>query len=231
MTQDRMTQDRTLLIFDCDGVLVDSELLAHAAVAELLTRLGRPMTVDEALGLFAGKRLQDMLAAAEAALGGPIPAAIAEQAGRELLARLCDELQPVEGVRAAIAALPYRRCVASSSSPERIRISLETTGLAPLFGNVFSAEQVANGKPAPDLFLLAAGSLGASPADCIVIEDSPLGIAAARGAGMRAIGFLGGSHVRDPLVARIAAAGADRVIRRMAELPAAVEAIRSSART
>src|SRR5262249_13358771 len=158
---------RTLLIFDCDGVLVDSELLAHAAVAELMTRLGRPMTVDEALGLFAGKRLREMLATAEAALRGPVPTGMAEEARPQVLARLRDELQPVEGVRAAIEALPYRRCVASSSSPERIRISLEATGLAPLFGaDVFSAEQVVNGKPAPDLFLLAARTLAAAPADC-----------------------------------------------------------------
>src|SRR5262249_7313414 len=150
----------TLLIFDCDGVLVDSELLANTAIAELMTQLGRPMTVQEALGLFVGKRLQDVLAAAEAVLGRPIPPAVAEEAGQRLLERFGRELKPIEGVRAAIDALPYRRCVASSSSPERIRISLATTGLASLFDDhVFSAEQVENGKPAPDLFLLAARSL------------------------------------------------------------------------
>ena len=226
-----MTRDPTLLIFDCDGVLVDSELLANAAIAELMTQLGRPMTVEEALGLFVGKRLQDVLAAAEAVLGAPIPPAVAEQAGQRLFERLRRELTPIEGVRAAIEALPYRRCVASSSSPERIRVSLQATGLAPLFGDdVFSAEQVENGKPAPDLFLFAARCLGASPADCIVIEDSPLGIAAARSAGMRAIGFAGGSQIDERAAARIAAAGADRVIHRMAELPAAVAAVRRDAR-
>lgn len=227
-----MTRDPTLLIFDCDGVLVDSELIANTAIAELMTQLGRPMTVQEALGLFVGKRLQEVLAAAEALLGAPIPPAAAERAGRQLLARFRRELKPIDGVRAAIEALPYRRCVASSSAPERIRISLETTGLAPLFGDrLFSAEQVANGKPAPDLFLLAARSLGAMPADCIVIEDSPLGIAAARSAGMRAVGFAGASQIDEAAARRIAVAGADRVIRRMADLPAAVEAVRSHART
>jgi HAD superfamily hydrolase (TIGR01509 family) len=222
----------TLLIFDCDGVLVDSELLANTAIAELMTQLGRPMTVQEALGLFVGKRLQEVLALAEAVLGGPIPPAIAAQAGQRLLERFRHELKPIDGVRAAIDALPYRRCVASSSSPERIRVSLEATGLASLFGDhVFSAEQVESGKPAPDLFLLAARSLDASPAECIVIEDSALGIAAARSAGMRAIGFAGGSQIDDAAAQRIAAAGADRVIRRMAELPAAVDAVRGDPRT
>ena len=227
-----MTRDPTLLIFDCDGVLVDSELLANTAMAELMTQLGRPMTVQEALGLFVGKRLREVLAAAEALLGAPIPPAAAERAGRQLLERFRRDLKPIDGVRAAIEALPYRRCVASSSTPERIRISLETTGLVSLFGDrVFSAEQVANGKPAPDLFLLAARSLGAAPADCIVIEDSPLGIEAARSAGMRAIGFAGASQIDAAAARRIALAGADRVIRRMADLPAAVEAVRGHART
>src|SRR5208337_4480728 len=104
-----------------------------------------------------------------------------EEAGQRLLARFRQELQPVNGVAATIASLPYRRCVCSSSAPERLRLSLEVTGLAPLFGNeVFSAAQVPHGKPAPDLFLLAARTLGKVPPDAIVIEDSPLGIAAAR---------------------------------------------------
>ena len=224
-------RDPTLLIFDCDGVLVDSELLANAAIAELLTQLGRPMTVQEALAAFVGKRLQEVLATAEALLGAPIPPAAAERAGRQLLERFRRDLKPIDGVGGAIEMLPYRRCVASSSSPKRIRISLEATGLASLFGDcVFSAEQVANSKPAPDLFLLAARSLGTMPADCIVIEDSPLGIAAARSAGMRAIGFAGGSQIDAAAVTRIAAAGADRVIHRMADLPAAVEAVRGGPR-
>ena len=109
-----------------------SELLAHAAAE---TQVGRPMTVAEALGHFAGKRVQDVLAAAEAVLRVSIPPAIAEQAGQRLLERLRRELKPIDGVRAAIEALSYRRCVASSSPPERIRISLEATGLAPLFGD------------------------------------------------------------------------------------------------
>ncbi|HEY6832666.1 MAG TPA: HAD-IA family hydrolase, partial [Pseudolabrys sp.] len=106
-------------------------------------------------------------------------------------------------------------------------LSLEVTALAPLFGDkVFSADQVEHGKPAPDLFLFAARSLGASPADCIVIEDSVLGIAAARAAGMGAIGFAGGGHADIQLGDKLAASGADIVIRAMADLPAAVQSLR-----
>jgi HAD superfamily hydrolase (TIGR01509 family) len=217
----------TLLIFDCDGVLVDSEMIAHAAMAELMSALSRPMTTQEALGIFAGRRLRDALAAAEALLSAPIPHDVGVAAGQRLLERFRRELKPVEGVRQAIEALPYARCVASSSTPERLRVSLDVTGLAPLFGdNVFSADQVANGKPAADLFLFAARSLDAPPADCIVIEDSALGITAARAAGMGAIGFAGAGHADAQLAAQLAAAGADTVVRAMADLPAAVERLR-----
>jgi len=218
----------TLLIFDCDGVLVDSELIAHAAMAELMTELGRPMNLQEALRVFAGLRLREALAAAEKWLGAPIPPDVSAQAGQRLLDRFRRELKPIEGVRAAIEALPYPRCVASSSTPERIRVSLEATGLAPLFGdNVFSADQMANGKPAPDLFLFAARALGAQPAQCIVIEDSPLGVIAADAAGMAAIGFAGASHANAQLAEQLGAAGAAVVMRAMADLPAAVERLRA----
>ena len=114
-----------------------------------------------------------------------------------------------------------------SSSPDRLKLALDVTGLAPLFGtHAFSATQVAKGKPAPDLFLLAARMAQAEPARCIVIEDSPLGVEAALAAGMRAIGFAGASHATDELTRRLAAAGAHAVIRTMGDLPACVEALR-----
>jgi HAD superfamily hydrolase (TIGR01509 family) len=214
----------TLLIFDCDGVLVDSELLANAALAELMSALGHPMTTQQAIETFPGRRLSDVLARAEALLSRLIPADLGEQAGKRMLAKFRRELKPVAGVRDAIAALPYPRCVASSSTRERITLSLEVTGLAPLFGtNVFSADAVARGKPAPDLFLAAAHTLGAAPADCIVIEDSPLGIQAARAAGMQAIGFAGASHATEQLAVQLEQTGADIVIRAMSDLPTAVE--------
>jgi HAD superfamily hydrolase (TIGR01509 family) len=220
----RANDPMSLLIFDCDGVLVDSEVLAHAAMADLLSELGRPISMPEALKIFSGKRLSDALAAAEAWLGAPIPPEIAARAGELLLATFRRELKPVCGVRQAIEALPYPRCVASSSTPERLGVSLEVTGLAPLFGvNVFSADQVDNGKPAPDLFLFAARAMDVPAADCLVIEDSPLGIAAARAAGMAAIGFAGAGHANPDIAERLASAGADVVLDAMVDLPATVE--------
>jgi HAD superfamily hydrolase (TIGR01509 family) len=216
----------TLLIFDCDGVLVDSEHLACAALAEVMTTLGHSMTADEAMLAFAGRSLKDVLARAERLLSRPIPKDLGEQAAVQLMARFRRELQAVAGVKEAIAALPYRRCVASSSDPGRLTLSLDVTGLSALFGNnVFSAVEVANGKPAPDLFLLAARRLGEDPSSCIVIEDSVLGVEAAGAAGMAAIGFAGASHANQGLAERLAAAGAEPVIHSMTNLPAAVEQV------
>lgn len=216
----------TLLIFDCDGVLVDSEHLACASLAEVMTTLGHSMTADEAMLAFAGRSLKDVLARAERLLSRPIPEDLGEQAAVQLMARFRRELQAVPGVKEAIAALPYRRCVASSSDPGRLTLSLDVTGLSALFGNnVFSAVEVANGKPAPDLFLLAARRLGEDPSSCIVIEDSVLGVEAAGAGGMAAIGFAGASHANQGLAERLAAAGAEPVIHSMANLPAAVEQV------
>src|SRR6185503_4801219 len=195
----------TLLIFDCDGVLVDSEHLACEALAELMTTLGYSMTADQAMLAFAGRSLKDVLARAERLLSRPIPEDMGERAARQLMARFRRELKAVDGVKDAIAALPHRRCVASSSATERLMLSLDVTGLSPLFGNnVFSAVEVANGKPAPDLFFLAARRLGEQASSCIVIEDSVLGVEAAGAAGMAAIGFAGASHANRELAKRLA---------------------------
>jgi HAD superfamily hydrolase (TIGR01509 family) len=217
----------TLLIFDCDGVLVDSEVMAHQTLLDVLRPLGFAMTLEESYGVFAGRSLKDALALISQQLGRPPPDDLWDRSRDLLFARFRAGLQPVAGVALAIAALPHARCVASSSSPDRLNLALAVTGLAPLFGaNVFSATQVANGKPAPDLFLFAARTMNAAPADCIVIEDSVLGVAAGRAAGMRVIGFAGGSHATDELSTRLAAAGAHRVIRAMGELPRCVAALK-----
>jgi HAD superfamily hydrolase (TIGR01509 family) len=216
----------TLLIFDCDGVLVDSEVLANAALADLMTALGRPMSTEEAIGVFTGRQLRDVLTLAESLLGRPIPPDMGERAGAAMLERLRRELKAMAGVHDALAALPGLHCVASSSKRERIRLSLEVTGLAPLFGDrIFSAEQVARGKPAPDLFLFAARSLGVEPEDCLVIEDSPLGVRAARAAGIPAVGFVGGSHAAPKLAQALTEAGAAAVVTAMADLPAIVNGL------
>jgi HAD superfamily hydrolase (TIGR01509 family) len=215
-----------LLIFDCDGVLVDSEPIACAALAAFLTSLGHAMTTAEVVRVFGGRSLADVKKGAEARLGRPISADAWTQAGRDLLERFRCELEPIRGAAEAIAALAYPRCVASSSMPERIRVSLDVTGLAPLFGaHVFSAVEVSHGKPAPDLFLHAAERMGHAAADAVVIEDSVFGIRAARAAGMAAIGFVGGSHATRALPAELTAAGADVIVARMAALPAAIETL------
>jgi HAD superfamily hydrolase (TIGR01509 family) len=213
----------TLLIFDCDGVLVDSEVLAHETLREMMASLGRPMTMDEAVREFAGGSLADTIATVGRLLGRPLPPDIGRHFGQRLLERFRHELKPMPGVRDAILALPYRRCVASSSSPERLRLSLDVTGLAPLFGeHVFSAVQVARGKPAPDLYLLAASTLGEPPERCIVIEDTTRGVAAGRDAGARVVGFAGGGHATPALADNLRRAGAEVVITAMGELPAVV---------
>jgi HAD superfamily hydrolase (TIGR01509 family) len=219
----------TLLIFDCDGVLVDSELLANEALAELMSALGHPMTTEQAIQIFSGLRLRDVLESAKALLSFPIPADLGAAAGQRLFERFRRELKPVKGVRDALDMLPYPRCVASSSSRERLDLSIEVTGLKGLFGdNVFSADQVQHGKPAPDLYLFAARSLGVIPANCIVIEDSTLGIQAAVSAGMKTVGFSGASHATVELAQRLKEAGANIVIAAMSDLPGAVERLRDA---
>ncbi len=214
----------TLLIYDCDGVLVDSEPIAIAVLTELMDSLGRPTTPAEAMRAFAGRSLPDVLRQAEAMLGRAIPSHLGERAGQRLLERFRAELKPVVGAAATIGSMPYRRCVASSSAPARLALSLELTGLAALFGgHVYSAAQVKHGKPAPDLFLFAARNEGEAPARSIVIEDTVLGIAAARAAEMAAIGFTGATSAAAALGRELAAAGADLVVGSMAELPGAIE--------
>ena len=221
-----------LIIFDCDGVLVDSEIIAHTLLAQMMTDLGHPMTTAETVQKFAGRSLADTLSLIEANLTRSIPGELGQRYGRLLLERLGGELKPIAGVKAAIAALPYPRCVASSSSLERIRLSLEATGLASLFGaNIFSATQVAHGKPAPDLYLFASSKMGIAPEQCLVIEDSVVGVTAGRAAGMKVIGFTGAAHATPDAAQRLAAAGACSVISSMVDLPATVERSMSNAET
>lgn len=181
-----------LVIFDCDGVLVDSERLAVRVEAQLLATLGWPLTEHEILERFVGRSDAHMLAGIEAALGREVP----EWPGlyREALSKAFHaELAPVEGIADALDALTLPTCVASSGSVEKVRLTLGLTGLLDRFdGRIFSATQVAAGKPAPDLFLHAAARMGAPPATCVVVEDSVAGVEAARRAGMRCLGYAGG---------------------------------------
>jgi HAD superfamily hydrolase (TIGR01509 family) len=214
-----------LLIFDCDGVLVDSEPLSCRIDAEVLTRLGVPYTTEEITRSFVGVSQKDMIARISVERGVMLPDDLGEQINRALFARFETDLKPVDGVRDAILALPYRRCVASSSLPERIALSLRVTGLADLFDNVFSASEVRRGKPAPDLFLHAASRMEADPAKCVVIEDSIAGVQAACAAGMRVIGFTGDGHCGPEHGTRLREVGATTIVAHMADLARTIAAI------
>lgn len=185
-----------LIIFDCDGVLVDSEVLAIKALQQVLDAAGVPAT-EAMIGRCFGMKQADILARLARETGVPIPPGVSAQVWPTTRVWFERALTAMPGVERFLVALGDRpRCVASSSSLERIRMSLALTGLDRFFGDhVFSAQQVANGKPAPDLFLFAAERMGTAPDRAAVIEDSLYGVQGARAAGMRAFGFLGGSHI------------------------------------
>jgi HAD superfamily hydrolase (TIGR01509 family) len=203
-----------LVIFDNDGVLVDSERLANTILAELLTEAGLPYTFDEAVRDFMGGSMTSMREKAEAQLGRPLPADLEDRYHQRLFDGFAN-LQAVEGVEGVLddleaAGTPY--CLASSGTHQRIRTALTAVGFLDRFaGRIFSAEDVAHGKPAPDLFLHAAATLGVQPADCVVVEDSPLGVAAANAAGMTVFGYAG---MTDP--AKLA--GARQIFHKMTSL-------------
>ena len=188
-----MSPSISLVIFDCDGVLVDTERIAVRIDVIVLAELGWPMTEAEVVERFMGRSDEEMTADIEAHLGRRLPASW-EEPFRHLYRQAFEaELEPVAGVVAALDAIPIPTCVASSGTHEKIRFTLGLTGLYERFaGRIFSVSDVARGKPAPDLFLHAAARMGVPPAQCAVVEDSRYGVEAARAAGMRAFGYAGG---------------------------------------
>jgi len=192
-------------------VLVDSERLACQAMSAVLQRRGVPATVTMIAECIGMKR-DDILAKVARDTGMAIGPDAAEEIWPATRALFVESLKPTPGIAAFLDRLPYRHCVASSSDKTRIRLSLEVTGLLPFFGeHLFSSHEVARGKPAPDLFLHAAKSMGVDPTRCVVVEDSPFGIEGARAAGMTAIGYIGGSHLEPPHAEVLVAAGAHHV--------------------
>lgn len=220
-----------LVIFDCDGVLVDSEPIAIGVLSRFLAGLGVDVGEDYAYRAFLGRTWPTVVAAISREFGLKLTDAEAAAMRAVLFDRFRAELKPVAGVGDMLDSLGIPCCVASSSMPDRLRLALEVTGLLARFEpHVFSASAVARGKPAPDLFLHAAAAMGADPRRCLVVEDSPPGIEAARAAGMAVIAFLGGGHVAaSRLGEAIAAAGPDAVAADMADL-AALLAARSGRR-
>jgi len=210
-----------LVIFDCDGVLVDSELIFARVLAESLIALDFPTTIDEAIALGFGKNRVTLSAAVAAQFGEALPDTFFEAFAARSASAFEHELSPMVGVEDLLAALPMPRCVASNGRLDRVRQRLAITGLLPFFDpHVFSASQVAFGKPAPDLFLFAAQRLGARPADCTVVEDSIPGVEAAIAARMAVVGFCGGGHCPQDHADRLIAAGCSRVFAKMPDLAA-----------
>lgn len=189
------------IIFDCDGVLVDSELISSRELAAFLSDLGRPTTAEECRENFTGLSLKSVSDRVREDWGVMLPDDFITALRTRDQAAFDRDLKAIPGIHEVLDMLDHRGlryCVASSGSPEKIQHSLMLTNLTDRFGgNVFSATNVAHGKPAPDLFLWAAQTMGVSPGDCVVIEDSPAGVQAAKAAGMRVLGFIGGAHCGD----------------------------------
>ena len=195
-----------LVIFDCDGVLVDSEPLSNTALSEALHAIGLPLSVPETTAEFKGRAWRTCEARVAELLGRPAPPELHADYVFRRDASFRASLRAVAGVEAALDAIPHPTCVASSGDHEKMRLTLGMTGLLARFeGRIFSATEVEHGKPAPDLFLHAARRMGFAPADCVVVEDSEVGITAARAAGMRVLGY--------------GVSGGDAVFGDMADLP------------
>ncbi|MFV0411233.1 MAG: HAD family hydrolase [Paracoccus sp. (in: a-proteobacteria)] len=211
----------TAFLFDCDGVLIDSETLSVTELGRSLREAGADIGDPEIFTRMIGRPISeivDLIAAEQGVDATPYLPAFRSR----LQARFETELRAMPGMVQAIRALPPGpQAVASSSTLPRLEHTLRLTGLWDMFSpHVYSAAQVERGKPAPDLFLYTAGQLGVSPDDCIVIEDSPAGVQAAHAAGMRVIGFLGGSHAEmSRLKDRMEALKPDAVIADASELP------------
>jgi HAD superfamily hydrolase (TIGR01509 family) len=217
-----------LVIFDCDGVLVDSEFLGAEADVACLADEGIEITVQESLERYSGMSVADMLSDLQMRSGrsGSLDVAKFERKHHRVMSRLAAKnLKMIPGISEAVDAITCPICVASSGTPERIRSSLKKAGLFARFHpHIFSAGAVARGKPFPDLFLHAAARMRVEPDRCVVVEDSVAGITAAVAASMRVIGFAGGSHCRADHADRLHASGADCVIDRMSELLPALTA-------
>ena len=207
-----------LIIFDCDGVLVDSELLSCRCLCEALAGCGIDVGLEETLDLFLGRSLDAVLEHYQG-LGRSIPRQFPAELMVNVQETFRSALCPIDGIGSVLEGLKIPHCVASSSTLDRVSLSLSLTGLARHFGDrLYTAQMVDRGKPAPDLFLYAARRMQADPSRTLVIEDSVSGVRAAKAAGMTVWGFVGGSHYRSrDGRASLRDAGADRVFARMAD--------------
>lgn len=216
MDQSRPKPD--LIIFDCDGVLVDSELLSCRCLSDELSEFGISLTLAQALELFLG-RSTSAITQHYRGLGQAVPVDFPVRLKSRVLTAFGKSLHPIPDVDTVLSGLRMPYCVASSSDLDRVSLSLDVTGLRAPFGDrIYTAQMVKHGKPAPDLFLYAADKMGAQPARTLVIEDSESGVQAGKAAGMTVWGFVGGSHYRGrDGQAILSRAGADRVFARMSD--------------
>jgi HAD superfamily hydrolase (TIGR01509 family) len=215
-----LNQPPDLLIFDCDGVLVDSESISLDALYEMIFSQNIEISKGDLKRLSIGKSVKATVETINNRFKKRIDNATIDMMNASLFDRLAKELRAIAGIRSALSRISIPKCVASSSGLERIHISLRAAGMLEEFRpNIFSGDMVHAGKPAPDLFLLAAKTMGAHPRRCIVIEDSPAGIEAAQRAGMLAFAFCGGSHVDEDLTAAVYSSNPELVFDDMSDLP------------
>jgi HAD superfamily hydrolase (TIGR01509 family) len=209
-----------LVIFDCDGVLVDSEVISCRAHAETLNRHGYPITADQVLQRFLGVSDREARQAIETEIGRKLPEDFEAEVKAATLKFYAGDLRAIPHAGDAIAAIALPKCVASSGTPEKIHHGLTCAGLFDILApHIFSAGQVKRGKPAPDLFLFAAEQMKVAPSQCIVIEDSVPGVTGARAAGMTVLGFHGGSHCGPGHAEMLRIAGAAMTFDDMRQLP------------
>ena len=219
-----------LILFDCDGVLVDSEIIAAEVESKLLRDAGFDITAEDMCIRFAGMDWKSILLTIEQEADIPVSAQLLDKSEKLLDAALLRRVKMIEGVRYALAKITEQRCICSNSSSHRLDLMLTKVGLKPFFeGHIYSAKDLGpdRTKPKPDIYLFGAKQFGGDPSRCLVIEDSVHGVHAARAAGMRVIGFTGGSHTYPTHADRLTDAGAETVIARMVELPQMVEALKS----
>jgi HAD superfamily hydrolase (TIGR01509 family) len=209
-----------LIIFDCDGVLVDSEVISCRVHAEVLTRHGYPITAEQVRQRFLGRTSLDATTEVERELGRPLAEAYELERQTTLFAALADAVEAIPHLHETLDIIDTRKCVASSAVHEKIFTSLSRVKLYERFApNIYSGSQVKFGKPAPDLFLFAAGQMNVPPARCLVIEDSVAGVTGGLAAGMMVFGFHGGSHCRPDTADTLRAAGATVTFDDMRQLP------------
>lgn len=216
-----------LILFDCDGVLVDSEIIAAKVDSEHLAKVGFKITPDEVIRRFTGLTSVDIIEIVEAEIGKSLPEAFLDGQQTALNERLAEEVEAIPGVHEMLDSLEGTRCVCSNSSSERLMITMQRTGLWDRFEpNIWSAVEVGTRKPKPDpnVYLYGMEQFRADPRDTMIVEDSVFGVAAARAAGARVVGFTGGQHAWPGLADLLTEAGAETVTNRLSDIPKLLEA-------